>query len=93
MCSVCNLFVVLLLCLVDPVKHYDHLVGEWVADRYAFSLIYGFVLCVRVCLLFPLFDDYDSFWIFSIYQYENTPIQIYRKFHLQIPENFQIKKC
>ena len=23
--------------------------------------------------------------------YENTPIQIYRKFHLQITENFQMK--
>ena len=25
------------------------------------------------------------------YHYENTPIQIYRKFHLQETENFQIK--
>ena len=25
------------------------------------------------------------------YHYENTPIQIYRKFHLQKTENFQIK--
>ena len=24
--------------------------------------------------------------------YENTPLQIYRKFHLQKTENFQIKK-
>ena len=25
--------------------------------------------------------------------YENTPIQIYRSFHLKKIENFQIKKC
>ena len=28
----------------------------------------------------------------SVTHYENTPIQIYRKFHLQKLENFQIKK-
>ena len=27
-----------------------------------------------------------------VYHYENMPIQIYRKFHRQIFENFQIKK-
>ena len=33
-------------------------------------------------------SDYDSL---NKYLYENTPIQIYRKFHLQKTENFQIK--
>ena len=27
----------------------------------------------------------------SMYNYENTPIQIYRKFHLQKPKFFQVK--
>ena len=35
-------------------------------------------------------------WVFFCFcqkmaHYENTPIQIYRKFHLKKPENFQVK--
>ena len=30
-------------------------------------------------------------WITRLLHYENTPIQIYRKFHLQILKNFQIE--
>ena len=44
-------------------------------------------LDVRVCS-----SDHDVWWkLDKDAHYENTPIQIYRKFHLQKPENFQIK--
>ena len=35
----------------------------------------------------------EIFYIFECFRnhYENTPIQIYRKFHLQKPEKFQKK--
>ena len=34
---------------------------------------------------------FDSLYVSQIAHYENTLIQIYRKFHLQKTENFQIK--
>ena len=39
---------------------------------------------------FPRSDYYKNRYL--VFHYENTPIQIYRKFHLQKTENFQIKK-
>ena len=41
------------------------------------------VLSVMICLFF--------LFVSSAGHYENTPIQIYRKFHLKKHENFQIK--
>ena len=49
------LFIVVLLCLVDPVQHCDHSVWEKGSGLLCFSLLFvGYVLSVMVCLLFLL---------------------------------------
>ena len=47
-------FVVLLLCLVDPVTHCDHFAEDEGTGCFAFSLFVTRVLSGTVCLLFVL---------------------------------------
>ena len=45
-----------------------------------------------ICYIQCIFGKKKSYTK-SLKHYENTSIQIYRKFHLQNPENFQIKNA
>ena len=74
----------LLVLLIDPACHCDHLDGKKGASYSAFLWFVDCALPVIVCLLFPVS-------VFDGYHYENTPIHIYRKFHLLKLKNFRQK--
>ena len=57
--------------------------GTWTVDLLAIFYFWR----IEFARLIPHFCSFFS----SSSHYENTPIQIYRKFHLQKTENFQIK--
>ena len=58
-------------------------------------VLYGALITVLLGILDNLFTSHTFYTQYNFngsnINYENTPIQIYRKFHLQKTENFQIK--
>ena len=53
----------ILLCLVDPVQHCNHLVGENRAVCFAFSLVCGLVL---LCFFFGLWTRFALFFLWFV---------------------------